>query len=130
MHPAPGPEEVNWPALWFTHSQRVLRGWLVTPFIVILVLLPVSLLTSAATQLDQAFCDYTNVRIQHWDWYCRSGSAMARFIKALLTGFVPTLLVQLWQGMCMPRLVFLCAQSEARHLSLSILDRRMGEIYL
>ena len=29
----------------------------------------------------------------------------------------------------MPRLVFLCAQSEGRHFSLSALDRRMGSIY-
>jgi hypothetical protein len=23
VHPAPGPDEVNWTALWFTHKQRV-----------------------------------------------------------------------------------------------------------
>jgi hypothetical protein len=30
----------------------------------------------------------------------------------------------------MPRLIYLVAQSEGRHLSLSKVDRRMGEIYL
>ena len=30
----------------------------------------------------------------------------------------------------MPRLVYLAAQSEGRHYSLSELDRRMGAIYL
>ena len=37
VHPAPGPEEVNWQSLWFTHSQRVRRAFIVTPFIVVLV---------------------------------------------------------------------------------------------
>lgn len=34
------------------------------------------------------------------------------------------------QGLCMPRLVYLVAQSEGRHYSLSAVDRRMGELYL
>lgn len=34
------------------------------------------------------------------------------------------------QGLCMPRLVYLVAQSEGRHFSLSAVDRRMGELYL
>lgn len=34
------------------------------------------------------------------------------------------------QGLALPRLVYLVAQSEGRHLSLSAVDRRMGEIYL
>ena len=36
----------------------------------------------------------------------------------------------LLQALLMPRLVFLAAQSEARHYSLSDLDMRMGAIYL
>jgi hypothetical protein len=48
----------------------------------------------------------------------------------MLTGFVPALLIQLWQGLLMPCCVFFAAQSEARHYSLSGLDRRMGAIYL
>jgi hypothetical protein len=47
--------------LWFTHAQRVARAFIVTPLIVILILLPVSLLTSAMTQLNDAFCSPTNV---------------------------------------------------------------------
>lgn len=125
MHPAPGPEEVNWYALWFTHEQRSLRGWITVPCIVFLVLVPVSLVAAAITQVNAAFCTSS----LSWRWYCCSRNFVARGAKSLLTGFVPTLLVLLWQGMAMPRLVFMCAQSEARHFSLSLLDRRMGEIY-
>ena len=63
VHPAPGPDEVNWQALWYTHSQRVVRGLLVTPFIIIIVLLPVSLLSSAMTQLQDAFCSPQNTTL-------------------------------------------------------------------
>ncbi|GBF99191.1 hypothetical protein Rsub_11636 [Raphidocelis subcapitata] len=129
VRPAPGPEEVNWQALWYTHGQRTIRGMLVAPFIVIVVLLPVSLATAAMTQLNEAFCSPTNT-VLRWDAYCRGGGKQIyAILKALLTGFVPVLLVQLWQGLLMPRLVFMAAQSEACHYSLSDLDRRMGSIY-
>lgn len=52
MHPAPGPDEVNWQALFYSAGQRMVRGLLVTPFIIILVLLPVSMLGGAMTQLQ------------------------------------------------------------------------------
>jgi hypothetical protein len=57
VHPAPGPEEVNWQSLWFNHQQRVLRGWLTAPFAVIVVLLPVSGLTSAISMLNSEVRD-------------------------------------------------------------------------
>jgi hypothetical protein len=60
VHPAPGPEEVNWQALWYTNRQRVVRGLIVVPCIVALVMVPVSLLTSALTQLNEAFCSPSN----------------------------------------------------------------------
>lgn len=34
------------------------------------------------------------------------------------------------QGIAMPRFVFMAAQSEGRHYSLSNLDQRMASIYL
>ncbi|KIZ06854.1 hypothetical protein MNEG_1105, partial [Monoraphidium neglectum] len=127
VHPAPGPEEVNWEALWFTHAQRVFRGLMVTPFIILLVLLPVSMLTSAMTQLNDAICD-EGYRLR-WKDYCASSHPVHNVLRSMLTGFVPALLIQLWQGLLMPCCVFFAAQSEARHYSLSGLDRRMGAIY-
>lgn len=55
---------------------------------------------------------------------------VATIARGLITGFLPSLLITLWQGMCLPRLVYLIAQSEGRHYSLSGVDRRMGEVYL
>lgn len=124
VHPAPGPEEVNWQSLWFNHQQRVLRGWLTTPFAVIVVLLPVSGLTSAISMLNSEFC-----KAVQWELYCSAKSSVSKIARGLITGFLPSLLITLWQGLALPRLVYLVAQSEGRHYSLSRVDMRMGEIY-
>jgi hypothetical protein len=55
---------------------------------------------------------------------------IASIVRSLLDGFLPALLINLWQGLCLPRLIYLCAQSEGRHYSLSLVDRRMAAIYL
>eukprot|EP00878_Enallax_costatus_P009758 GHUV01010191.1.p1 GENE.GHUV01010191.1~~GHUV01010191.1.p1 ORF type:complete len:1012 (+),score=268.71 GHUV01010191.1:434-3469(+) len=128
VHAAPGPEEVNWQALWFNHAQRTWRGWATTPFAVIVVLLPVSLLTSAISQLNATFCKAIAGTTVH-DFYCGGTSTFATIVRGLVTGFLPSLLITLWQGLCLPRLVYLIAQSEGRHYSLSAVDRRMGEVY-
>lgn len=56
VRPAPGPEEVNWPVLCRNWKQREMRAAVVIPFIIILVLLPISLATGALASLDYAFC--------------------------------------------------------------------------
>jgi hypothetical protein len=63
-------------------------------------------------------------------WFCRPSSTFVELFRSLLLGFLPSLLVTLWQGMALPRLIYLCAQSEMRHYSLSLTDRRMAAIYL
>lgn len=60
VRPAPGPEEVNWPTLWRGWRSREARAALVIPFIVLLVLLPVSLATGALASVEYAFCAGSN----------------------------------------------------------------------
>ncbi len=43
MHPAPGPEEVNWSALWMSYKDREFRGWFVKPMLAILILIPIGM---------------------------------------------------------------------------------------
>lgn len=81
----------------------------------------------------------------NFQWYCVCRDADAKnfeqqckqlvpgyvaFARSLLDGFLPALLISLWQGLALPRLIYLCAQSEGRHFSLSLVDRRMAAIYL
>lgn len=53
----------------------------------------------------------------------------ARYLKVLVTGFLPGLLLNAWQMMIMPRLVYVLAQAEGGCFSLSDLDKRIGGIY-
>jgi DNA-directed RNA polymerase III subunit RPC2 len=92
VQPAPGPEEVNWESLWFNHSQRRLRQFMTTPFAILVVFAPVSLLTSAISSLNSQFC--TAVK---FEFYCESKSAVSNIIRGLVTGFLPSLLIILWQ---------------------------------
>ncbi|GBF87290.1 ERD4-related membrane protein [Raphidocelis subcapitata] len=117
-------------ALWFTHAQRVVRGWMVAPLIIAMLIVPVSMLSSAATQLNSTLCSPNNTK-GRWASYCdnNGSSFIYSILKGALTGFMPAMMIQLWQGLVLPRLIFYAAQSEARHYSLSALDQRMGSIY-
>jgi hypothetical protein len=56
VRPAPGPEEVNWGALWMTWRGRELRKSLVTPLLLLVVLVPVSIFAGGLQQLNAAAC--------------------------------------------------------------------------
>ncbi len=53
---APGPDEVNWPALWLNYKQRDFRSWVCKPLLVVLVLFPIGVFAGGLTQLDFLLC--------------------------------------------------------------------------
>lgn len=56
VHPAPGPEEVNWQHLWLTWRQRDLRTVLTWPLILAVVVFPITGFTSAVARLQYVLC--------------------------------------------------------------------------
>lgn len=56
VHPAPGPEEVNWQHLWMDYKERNCRTAVTWPLMLLLVLFPITLVTSAASRLEYVFC--------------------------------------------------------------------------
>jgi len=49
----------------------------------------------------------------YWEWYCsgrEQGSSLQSFMRAFITGWLPSLLLNLWLAMIMPRLVYLLVQ--------------------
>jgi hypothetical protein len=56
VHPAPGPEEVNWQHVWMSRVERDWRTALTWPLTLLLVLFPITLVTSAASRLEYVFC--------------------------------------------------------------------------
>jgi hypothetical protein len=59
VRPAPGPEEVNWQHLWLTWRQRDVRSALLWPLMVLVVVFPVTLITSYVAQLQFVLCPTT-----------------------------------------------------------------------
>jgi hypothetical protein len=54
---------------------------------------------------------------------------VASFVRSLITGWTPALLLNLWLVMVLPRLVYLLVQSEGLCISLSALERRIGAVF-
>jgi hypothetical protein len=58
VHPAPGPEEVNWQHVWMSGFERDLRTAFTWPLTILLVLFPITLVTSAVSRLEYVFCPH------------------------------------------------------------------------
>ncbi|KAF8073110.1 AAP5 [Scenedesmus sp. PABB004] len=136
VHPAPGPEEVNWQHLWMTWRERDCRTILTWPLLLAVVLFPITLITSAASRLDYVFCPQVELGQPMpafvWEWYCtgkETGSSVPVFMRAFITGWLPALLLNLWLVMVLPRVVYLLVQSEGSCFSLSALERRIGAVF-
>jgi hypothetical protein len=154
VHPAPGPEEVNWPHLWMGWRERDLRTWLTWPLLVLIVVFPITFITSVVARLEYLLCPVAVIKgdgeasalgsggdggigpdsrpLLYWAWYCRSrddASSPANFLKSLLNGWVPALLLNAWLVMAMPRLVYALVQTEGGCVSLSALERRIGGVF-
>lgn len=45
-----------------------------------------------------------------WKWYCNQDDAVAKQLKRLVVGWLPSLLITLWQGMVLPLVFILIVQ--------------------
>ncbi|KAG2500669.1 hypothetical protein HYH03_001435 [Edaphochlamys debaryana] len=149
VHAAPGPEEVNWQTLWSDFHNRDLRYNLCRPFIVLIILFPIGIFTGGLMQLDYLLCPKDNCppaplymppsslnmpppppaceqKGVEWEWYCNEGNFLSQGLKRLLTGWVPSLLITLWQGMVLPICFTLLVTASRQCLSLSSTDRTIA----
>lgn len=126
VRPCPGPDNLNWAALWVTWRQKLARRYAVLPFLVIVMLFPIGVLTGVLSNLSTAVCGGTpDTNSLYWPWYCEQTSFGARVLKGLLQGILPSVISMLWDTYVLPMAFFFSAQSELRHLALSDLDRRI-----
>ncbi|KAL4419727.1 hypothetical protein ABPG75_006825 [Micractinium tetrahymenae] len=130
VRPCPGPDNLNWAALWTTWRQKLVRRYAVIPFLVIVMLFPIGVLTGVLTNLSTAVCGGTaETNSLYWPWYCAQTSFGARLLKSLLQGILPSLISMLWDTYVLPMAFFFSSQSELRHLALSDLDRRITILF-
>ncbi|GLC55507.1 hypothetical protein PLESTB_000995000 [Pleodorina starrii] len=139
VRPAPGPDEVNWPALWLRSAQRSRRTALVTPLLAALLLLvPVGLFSGGLQQLNHLLCPPPSPSPPEagvaaaagaaavWPWYCSQRSLAARVLQRLVVAWLPTLLLSLWQGMVLPVTNWLLIQASGTAFSLSAVDQQLA----
>lgn len=50
VDPAPGPDEINWQALWKSKKEKHIRGIIALPFLIFLIGLPLGLLAGGTTR--------------------------------------------------------------------------------
>eukprot|EP00798_Chlamydomonas_sp_ICE-L_P013270 gene13270-19112_t len=85
---APGPEEVNWTALWMSYRDREARAWIVTPLLTLLILFPVGIFSGGLMQLAILLCPNADPGDSRQEWYCKQDSilnSMSNFLTSLYT---------------------------------------------
>ncbi|KAI3425260.1 hypothetical protein D9Q98_009028 [Chlorella vulgaris] len=130
VRPCPGPDDINWSALWASHGSRLLRALAVLPFLIFMMVFPIGVLVGALSTLDTAVCGGTpETNSLYWPWYCEQTSAGAKFLKQILQGILPSIISMTWDTYVLPMAFFFSAQSERRHLALSDLDHRITILF-
>lgn len=125
--PAPAPNEVRWQTLWKDWKAKGSRGLAVFVFIFLLMIFPVGIFTGALSQLNSAFCNEAGDWF--WPWYCESSGTWPSFIRNLLTGWIPAVLLGLWNNIIIPKAFYYLAAAECSCVSNSQLDRRIGSLF-
>jgi len=125
---APGPEEVNWPTLWESFGARQIRRVLVLIPITAMIIFPIGIFAGSISQLSLLLCGSPSSTAEtgiRWGWYCSGNN----YIRKLITGVVPPLVLTFWQGIVVPRWFYYWCQAERRATSFTALDQRILDIF-
>jgi hypothetical protein len=121
---APAPDDVNSNTLWLYPGQKWFRSTVAAILIAGLVVFPIGIFTSSMVSLSQSLC--AKGSSWHWDWYCKDvpGEGQAFFVR-LLTAWVPSLLLALWNAVVIPYGFAFIALFQGAEVSLSGIDRKV-----
>ena len=105
-----------------TWAERDLRRLAVLPAIALLLLVPIGFFLGGASQITLFLCRIDGFRIG-------TGALCGSAFMRALTAILPPLLLSLWNGVVLPKLLYWLALAEGRSASLSALDRRVCDVY-
>lgn len=109
-YPAPGPEEMNWHALCKSWIEKDIRSILVFPFLAFMCLLPIGLAMGAMSKLNDFLCSDFEAD-WYWPAYCRTdGTSGTNRLRSLVTGWLPSIVVAIWQNVVMPKTLYYLLQ--------------------
>ncbi|KAK9804567.1 hypothetical protein WJX73_000229 [Symbiochloris irregularis] len=121
---APGPEEVNWSALWLSWQGRDIREIVVLIPILIFLLIPIGLFSGAVAQLTVGVCGNVDGKF-YSAWWCKQNNTA----RAIVTAILPSILLTVWQTVVMPLVLYRCVLAEGRWPSFSSVDRRIAALF-
>lgn len=131
-HPAPGPDEMNWQALWKTWQQKDIRRVLVFPLIVGVIIFPLGIFAGALSKLTDVLCDENGIAyIGHS--YCGVDDQDAWLSpQKIISGWAPPVVVSIWQNSVMPNLIYFLVQVGLHHAGLcpcrSLMDKGCDQL--
>lgn len=124
------PENINWPTLERGWKQRAIRPAIVLIFILIIMLFPIGAITGIFAQLSIALCGDSSGETgsASGTWFC-SDDPWATFFRNIITGWLPSILMSVYQAVVLPVAFYSCAQAESQHISLSGIDLRIASLF-
>ena len=103
-------------------AERDLRRLAVLPALALLLLVPIGFFLGGASQITLFLCRIDGFRTG-------TGTLCGSSFMRALTSILPPLLLSLWNGVILPKLLYWLALAEGRSASLSALDRRVCDVY-
>eukprot|EP00803_Ostreobium_quekettii_P009724 evm.model.scf_220.3 EVM.evm.TU.scf_220.3 scf_220:31260-46576(+) len=123
MQPAPGPDEMNWQALWKTSTERDIRTIIVLPFLAVLIFFPVGIFAGSLSMFNTYVCGDRESEL--WNsWYCQQSRT-----KSLVSGLLPSVLLAFWHNFVLPLGFYYLVQAMGRAVSFTALDRQIAKLY-
>lgn len=99
---APGPDEINWQALWIPWYQKDIRAIIAIPIMIIFMLIPLGIFVAILSKLSHFVCDLDSTH--YTQSYCGNN------LKVIVSGWFPAFIVVIWQELIMPNVLYYLVQ--------------------
>lgn len=126
VEPAPGPDNLNWQSILLRKHQREVRSLLMFPLILAVILIPTGMFTGVMSSLCVAN-QFGAKQNEALSWYCTSDAA--RFLRILVQGILPPILLTLWETFVVSFGMMYLVQAQSKYSSLSKTDESFAEYY-
>ena len=122
---APAPDDINFNSLWIHPWEKWVRSIVTRLLVTAIIIFPIGVFTSSMVSLSTALCAKNSSWT--WEWYCdrNSDNTGQDFFFRLLTAWIPSLLLAIWNSVVIPFGFSFFALFEGSEVTLSGLDRKI-----
>jgi hypothetical protein len=123
---APAPDDVNFNSLWMHPWEKWCRSLVARLVVAAIIIFPIGVFASSMVSLSTALCAKNSS--YYWEWYCEDGNGDdtgQSFFFRLLTAWIPSLLLAVWNAVVIPFGFAFFALFEGSEVTLSGIDRKV-----